>query len=139
MRNSLATLERIKKFELDEKRRLLVIELEREETLQKNLKELISSYEQEKEFVEQNPSLCDFGAYTEQYLKKRRRLEKQIREVQAKIDQLRDIMADIFKEQKTYSIVDENRRQRKQKEIDAKEQKMLDEIGTNAYIKKHQD
>lgn len=139
MRDSLATLERIKKFELDEKRRLLVIELEREDALKKKLQDLTDNYEKEKAFVEANPGICDFGLYTEQYLKKKRFLERQIKDTQAKIEQIRDVMADIFKEQKTYSIVDDNRRKRKQKEIDAKEQKMLDEIGTNVYIKKHQE
>ena len=139
MRDSLATLERIKKFELDEKRRLLVVELEREEALKKKLQNLETDYEKEKAFVEANPGICDFGLYTEQYLKKKRNLEQQISNTQAKIEQIRDVMADIFKEQKTYSIVDDNRRRRRQKEIDAQEQKMLDEIGTNVYIKKHQE
>ena len=139
MRDSLATLERIKKFELDEKRRLLVAELEREEALKKKLQNLETDYEKEKAFVEDNPGICDFGLYTEQYLKKKRNLEQQISNTQAKIEQIRDVMADIFKEQKTYSIVDDNRRRRRQKEIDAQEQKMLDEIGTNVYIKKHQE
>lgn len=138
MRDSLATLERIKKFELDEKRRLLVAELEREEALKKKLQNLETDYEKEKAFVEANPGICDFGLYTEQYLKKKRNLEQQISNTQAKIEQIRDVMADIFKEQKTYSIVDDNRRRRRQKEIDAQEQKMLDEIGTNTYIKKHE-
>lgn len=139
MRNSLATLERVKKFELDEKRRLLIIELEREDALKRKLQKLNNKYEKEKEFAQANLGLCDFGLYTEQYLKKRHNLEKQISDTQNKIDNLRDIMADIFKEQKTYTIIDENRQLRKQKEIDSKEQKMLDEIGTNVYIKKHQE
>ena len=137
MQNSLQTLERIKKFELDEQRRLLVVELEKEERLQTELANLIENYEQEKQFVMQNPTLCDFGAYTKQYLENRKKLEKKIKEVQAKIEQIRDIMADMFKEQKTYKIVAENRRKQKQKEIETQEQKMLDEIGTNTYIKKH--
>ena len=81
MKDSLKTLERVKKFEIDEQRRVLMQKLEREESLQKTLKNLIEEYEREKEFVSQNPTICDFGAYTEQYLKKRRALEKQIAEV----------------------------------------------------------
>lgn len=139
MRDSLAVLERIKKFELDEQQRILVIELGQEEALQKKLNQLTEDYEKEKEFAMQNPLLCDFGAYTDKYLKEKKRLEKRLAAVREKIAEIRDIMADIFKEQKTYSIVDENRKKRKQKEEDIKEQKMLDEIGTNVYIKKHQE
>ncbi len=139
MRNSLATLERIKKFELDEQRRLLVAEQEKEDALNTKLQKLIAKYEQEKEFAAQNPGLCDFGLYTDVYLKHRRSLEEEISAVEAKIEQIRDVMSDIFKEQKTYSIVDANRRAIQQKEIDQKEQKMLDEVGTNTYIKNHQE
>lgn len=139
MRSALKTLERIKKFELDEQQRLLAAELDNEDKLQKQLQKLIDCYEQEKEFVMQNPCLCDFGLYTDQYLKKRRSLEKKIQAVQLKIEQIRDVMADLFKEQKTYNLVEEHRAKQRQKEIDAAEQKTLDEIGTNAYIKKHQN
>ncbi len=137
MKDSLKTLERVKKFEIDEQRRILMQKLAREESLQNSLKNLIEEYENEKEFVSQNPTLCDFGAYTDQYLKKRRALEKQIADIQNEIEQIRDIMADMFKEQKTFEIITQNRKMRKIKELDYQEQKLLDEVGTNSYIKKH--
>lgn len=138
MKEPLKTLERVKKFEIDEQRRILTQKLNHEETLQKQLQNLIEEYEKEKEFVEQNPTICDFGAYTEQYIKKRRALEKEIADIQAEIEQIRDVMAAIFKDQKTYEIVMEKRKKSKQKEFDNQEVKLLDEVGTNAYIKKHQ-
>ena len=71
-------------------------------------------------------------------MKKRRTLEKQIADVQNEIEHLRDIMAEMFKEQKTFEIVSKNRKKRKNKELLEQEQKLLDEVGTNAYIKNHQ-
>ena len=138
MKDALKTLERVKKFEIDEQRRVLMQKLAREEELQKTLKNLIEEYEREKEFVSQNPTLCDFGAYTDQYVKKRRALEKSITEIQTEIENIRDIMADIFKEQKTFEIVAQNRKMQKNKKLAEQEQKLLDEVGTNTYIKKHQ-
>lgn len=138
MKDSLKTLERVKKFEIDEQRRVLMQKLAREEDLQKTLKNLIEEYEKEKEFVSQNPTLCDFGAYTDQYLKKRRALEKNIADIQVEIEQIRDIMAAMFKEQKTFEIVSKKRKNKKNKELDEQEQKLLDEVGINAYIKNHQ-
>ena len=138
MKDSLKTLERVKKFEIDEQRRVLMQKLEQEENLQKKLKNLIDDYENEKEFVSQYPTLCDFGAYTKQHLKKRRELEEQIAEMQKEIEQIRDIIAEMFKEQKTFEIVSKNRKKRKNKELADQEQKLLDEVGTNTYIKKHQ-
>lgn len=56
--------------------------------------------------------------------------------MRAEIEKVRDKIADMFKEQKTFEIVDDNRQKRREKENNAKEQKTLDEIGTNAYIKR---
>ena len=109
MKDSLKILDRIKKFELDEQRRLLKVELDKEENLQELLKKLIEDFEIEKEFAKQNPMLCDFGIYVDQHIKKRRFLEDEILKVQQKIDQIRDVMADLFKEQKTFEIVGQNR------------------------------
>ena len=58
--------------------------------------------------------------------------------MQKKIEEIRDIIADMFRSQKTYEIVEANRKRKAQNEQDDKEQKMLDEIGTNAYIKNKQ-
>ena len=57
--------------------------------------------------------------------------------VRQKIEQIRDVISDMFKEQKTYEIVDKNRAAAQQKDEEQKMQKTLDEIGTNAYIKHH--
>ena len=138
MKDPLKTLERVKKFEIDEQRRILMLKLQHEEDLQNNRCKLIDDYENEKEFVRHNPTLCDFGAYTEQYLKKLRALERQIADVQREIEQIRDVMSEMFKEQKTFEIVNQNRKNRKIKELAEQEQKLLDEVGTNAYIKHHQ-
>lgn len=138
MANSLKVLQRIKKMELDEQRRVLMNKLEAQDNCNKQLKNLIETYEAEKKFAEKNPLLGNFGAYTKSYLKKKRLLEQQIEALEKEIAAIRDVMSDMFKEQKTYSIIDELRQKAEQKELNAAEQKMLDEIGTNAYIKKHQ-
>ena len=56
--------------------------------------------------------------------------------LRTEIEKVRDKISDMFKEQKTYEIVDNNRQKRREKEEAAKDQKTLDEIGTNAYIKR---
>lgn len=138
MKDSLQTLSRIEKFKIDEQRKLLTEQLEREEKLQKDLKLLETRYQQEKEFQAQNEGIGDFGAYVKRYLEIRTDLQDKIAAVQKKIEEIRDIIADMFRSQKTYEIVEANRKRKAQKEQDDKEQKMLDEIGTNAYIKNKQ-
>lgn len=137
MADSLKVLQRIKKTELDELRRVLLGKIAKQDELKKKLQTLNEDYEKEKKFAAENPLICDFGSYTENYLKKKRALEKSIAGLEEEIAQLRDVMSDIFKEQKTYGIVDERRAAQKFKKSEAEEQKLLDEVGTNAYIKKH--
>lgn len=138
MKNSLQTLTRIQKFNIDEQRKLLTEQLTREDELIKALAELNWQFEQEKEFSRTHSAPGDFGLYVKKYMAARDDLETRINAVRQKIAAIREIIADLFKEQKTYEIVDDNRRRAAQKEIDAKEQKMLDEIGTNTYIKHKQ-
>ncbi len=135
MKNSLQTLTRIQKFNIDEQRKLLVEQQTQEERLLSELNDLNRRYEQEKEFARQNANFGDFGLYTKRYLQQREDLEVRLAAVRARIAEIRDIISDMFKEQKTFEIVDDNRKKAAQKEFDSKEQKMLDDIGTNAYIK----
>ena len=137
MKSPFVTLSRIKKFELDEERRRLLAELEQEEIHVKKLKDLNEDYEREKEFASVHPELCNFGLYTEQYLKKKKALERQIKKIRERIEVLRDEMSAIYKDQKTYDIVEETHQKEAQKTAEMQEQRQLDEVGTNAYIKKH--
>lgn len=136
MKTSLQTLQRIQKFNIDEQRKILVELQTKEEQLQNNLNRLNTEYEQELEFATQNPGFGDFGAYTQRYLQYREAFEAQLAALRTEIEKVRDKISDMFKEQKTYEIVDKNRQKRREKEDAAKDQKTLDEIGTNAYIKR---
>ncbi len=136
MKNSLKTLERIQKFNIDEQRKILTARLEDEERLLHELDRLNKDFAREKAFSAAHPGVGDFGAFTKQYIKKRELLEEDLRRVRRQISEIRDIIAEMFKEQKTYEIVDDNRQKRRRRENELKDQKMLDEIGTNAYIKR---
>lgn len=139
MKNSLKTLERIQKFKIDEQRKIMAELQNKEEKILSDLRRLIKEYEHEKEFASQHGYVGDFGAYTQRYLQYREAFEKALEEVRKKIAEVRDIISDMFKEQKTYEIVDRQRKEALAKEEDLKSQKMLDEIGTNTYIKRKKD
>ncbi|MBE6453224.1 MAG: hypothetical protein E7012_07050 [Alphaproteobacteria bacterium] len=139
MSKSLKTLSRIQKFKIDEQRKLLTEKMEEEDRIVISLQKLNIAYETEKEFTTQNPNLCDFGAYTKRYLELRQSFEKSLEKVREEIERIRDIISDMFKEQKTFEIVERNRKDRERKELEQKEQKLLDEVGTNAYIKHHEE
>ncbi|MFV0627253.1 MAG: hypothetical protein ACK5N8_07895 [Alphaproteobacteria bacterium] len=135
MKSPLQTLSRIQKWNIDEQRKILANYMEEEIKTEKEIERANLEYENEKEFSEENPLLGDFGAYTKKYIRYRNRLEKRLKAIREKISELRDIITELFKEQKTYDIVDEGRQKREEQELAHKEQQMLDEIGTNNYIK----
>ncbi len=135
MKNSLQVLNRIQKFNIDEQRKILADLVNRQDVLQAQLEQLNQAFEQEKEFTRSNSGMGDFGAYVKRYMQQREKLESQIAALDAKIEHERDVMADMFKEQKTYEIVDRQRTECREKEDELKTQKALDEIGTNTYIK----
>ncbi len=139
MKSSLQTLTRIQKFKIDEQRKILVDFQNQEETLQHRLDALNQEFEQEKKTSRKLGLVGDFGAYVKRYLNTKESLEHQLAAVRQKIEEIREIIADMFKEQKTYEIVDREREVREAKELSDKEQKMLDEIGTNTYIKTHKE
>ena len=139
MSKSLKTLSRIQKFNIDEQRKKLSEKMEEEAQVIENIKQLDAKYEEEKRFATQNPGVGDFGLFTKRYLKIRRGEEEHLRCVKAEIEAIRDKISEMFKEQKTFEIVDKHREAAERYENEQKEQKMLDEIGTNAYIKQHGD
>lgn len=137
MNKSLKTLSRIQKFQIDEQRKLMAEKLQEEAAVMDNIRQMDRRFEEEKLFAAQNPAVADFGAYTKRYLELRRAEEEHLQQVRQEIELIRDKISDMFKEQKTFEIVDRQRAAAERKETEQKDQKMLDEIGTNAYIKKH--
>ena len=137
MKSALKTLTRIQKFQIDEQRKVLSELQEKQDILQAQLEQLNRDFEQEKEFARNNAGVGDFGAYVKRYMQQRENLEMQIAVLEKKIEHERDVMADMFKEQKTYEIVDDQRTKRAAKEEEQKMQKVLDEIGTNSFLKNH--
>ena len=137
MKSALKTLTRIQKFQIDEQRKILSELQEKQDILQAQLEQLNRDFQQEKEFARNNAGVGDFGAYVKRYMQQRENLEMQIAVLEKKIEHERDVMADMFKEQKTYEIVDDQRTKRAAKEEEQKMQKVLDEIGTNSFLKNH--
>lgn len=137
MKSALKTLTRIQKFQIDEQRKILSELQEKQDILQAQLEQLNRDFEQEKEFARNNAGVGDFGAYVKRYMQQRENLEMQIAVLEKKIEHERDVMADMFKEQKTYEIVDDQRTKRAAKEEEQKMQKVLDEIGTNSFLKNY--
>ena len=139
MSKSLKTLSRIQKFKIDEQRKILAERIDKEAEIMNNIRLADEKYNAEKIFAQNNPGVGDFGAYTKRYLELRRELENSLLAVRQEIEIIRDKISDMFKEQKTFEIVERERKLAEQHEQEQKDQKMLDEIGTNTYIKHNND
>lgn len=137
MAKSLKTLTRIQKFKIDEQRKILLEYQLKEDDLVSQLAKLAAELELERKFSSEQNDLTNFGVYVKRCIEKREQFEHHLNVIRAKIDEIQEVIADLFKEQKTYEIVDERRINEANKEMEAQDQKMLDEIGTNSYIKKH--
>jgi len=137
MGNSLKSLSRVQKFNIDILRKKLNALLFEEDKLVSSLASLEKELVQEKKFSDGNAeAMRGFGAYMKRYLKTKETLEAKLADIRKQIEETKDAIIELYKEQKTYDIIDANREMRKQKEEDAREQSTLDEIGTNAYIKR---
>ena len=139
MKSPLQTLSRIEKFNINEQRKILVALQEKQEEITNLLNNLNIQFEKDKECQREFQLIGDFGAYVKKYLETKENYENQIQALENEIEKVRDIITEMYKEQKTYEIIDENRQKRLQQEEDLKLQKQLDEIGTNNYIKIHKE
>ena len=137
MANSLKSLSRVQKFNIDILRKKLNELVSEEDKLVRSLAALEMELAQEKKFSNGNTeAMRSFGSYMKRYLKTKEAWEAELAELRKQIEETKDAIIELYKEQKTYDIVDANREKRKLKEADAREQSTLDEIGTNAYIKR---
>ena len=139
MKSPLQTLSRIEKFNINEQRKILVALQEKQEEITNLLNNLNIQFEKDKECQREFQLIGDFGAYVKKYLETKENYENQIQALENEIEKVRDIITEMYKEQKTYEIIDENRQKHLQQEEDLKLQKQLDEIGTNNYIKIHKE
>lgn len=139
MKNSLQTLIRLQKWKIDKERKLLVKFLEEKDKIEQNLENLIKRYKIEQGFYKENPMIGDFGAYTKKYLNEKEYLEHLLALINKDIEKIQETILEMFKEEKTYNIV-KDRRDEEEKTLELhEEQKFLDEIGTNNYIKHQED
>lgn len=135
----LAALIRVRKFELEEKRRHLA-ELEeaaaRLETAIVRLAEdvkreqLVASHDLEASFT--------FGAFASWSLDRRRQLEQALIAAQDEVRQAMDLVAEAYQDLKKLEIAQEMRRKRELAERERKEQMRLDDMALVGYRRKQE-
>ena len=138
MVKSFKNLIRIRKFELDEKRREMGVLLGQLAHLENVAQDLENQIIAEQKAAADNPETAGFGYanFAQAAINKRAELAELIAHKEKEIDDFSLVIAEAFKALKTTEISEENRVAAEQAELDQKESNMLDEIGTNNFLRK---
>ncbi len=130
----LPTLIRLRRQELDEKRRTLVEVEQREAFIERDIEALDDEVTGERAFVGSAEDVR--FAYENFALAARTQRENLIgalAEVRVELEDVREEVAEAFREYKKYDIAEENDQQRQQDERDRLERIDLDEIGAEIH------
>lgn len=135
--DDLATLIRLAKLQLDEKRKVLAAIVAEEDRVKTQKTALLEKLETEKK-----ASMQDFeaelsrGSFIGASLKKRDQFDAQLRQLAKLIEAAQDDMRQAFEEVKRYEIAKETRDRKAAKEAQKREGKELDEIGGDRHRRK---
>ncbi len=135
---TLETLIRVQKRQLDQLRR----ELAGLEQLAVDLRQQAADLE--KEVVQQQglarstaEGAFAYPGYARQVIARREKVAASIADVDVRLAAMRERAAEAFQELKRYDIVLSNRRLQARMEADRREQLLLDEMGLEAYRRRH--
>jgi flagellar protein FliJ len=124
------TLIRLKKFQVDEKRRkvaqieAMIAEFER---MASDLEREIKG-EQDRAGIH-DPAHYAYPTYAKAAIQRRENLTRSCNELKAQLDDAKNALADAFEEQKKVELLDERDQARERSEENAREQADLDAIG----------
>ena len=140
MAKGLKTLIRLARWEVDEKRRVLVALQTREEEIIATIRAAEQQLLHEQQVASQDPEAAYlYGAFANAWLNYRAQLDATLAEVRAQIEIARDDLAEAFRQVKTYEVTQANREKREKEEADRKEQAVLDDIGIEIHRRREKD
>ena len=138
MAGNFKALIRIRKWELDEKRRQLG-EMQRAlDALVAETGALEAEIAREQSVAARDPAMAGFayGGFAQGAIERREELEGRIRAKKSETEAFRDVIADAFKALKTIEISEANRVAEEKRDLAAREDAALDEISTQIAIGK---
>ncbi|MGE3333082.1 MAG: flagellar export protein FliJ [Rhodospirillaceae bacterium] len=134
-KKDLHNLIRLRKWDVDEKRRSLATLLRHEEAVIERQNALEEEIKMEMAFaanapVELRGTLPGYIALSDE---KRGRLAHALREVQTRVAYAQDELAEAYRRSKTLEVTQENRDREDERELTRKEDEDLNEIGLNLF------
>ncbi len=124
---------RFRKWELDEHRRELAVLLDERAQIVETLESLDAEMLAQKSMANSDIGSVTLGAYIEGARKKRAWIVDAIRSKDQDVEEKQDVVADAFKELKTFEIAERRQQDRLRGELDRQEQDELDDLGRRAF------
>lgn len=129
---------RLRKWELDEKRRELAEVLAEREQIEAAINHLEQEMMDQSKMRDSDIASMTLGAYLEGARKKMAWLVEGLRKKDEDISERQEIVAEAFRELKTFEIAEERQKERERKELQRQEQNELDDLGLRAFEKSTQ-
>ncbi|MCK0068738.1 hypothetical protein [Kordiimonas laminariae] len=136
MIESLQNLIRLRKWELDEARRVLAEMLEERDEMVRRIEAIDAEMADQSKNSALEVFATSLGAYMEGSRKQQKLIYDQIVQKDAVIEEQQDKVAESFRELKTYEIALEQQQKKKAQKLAKFEQDMLDEQGLQRYFQK---
>lgn len=135
MAQDLHAVIRLRKWEIDEKRRELATLLAEEDAVRERRAALDEEIRQENACARAHVREADFtlGSYAQRAHGRRLQLDHAIAEAARRVEAARDELAEMFKDLKTFELAQEAREEAERKEREHKEQVKMDEIGLELF------
>ncbi len=134
----LKTLIRLSKFNVDERRRVLVALQNAEDQVLAEIDSHDHRLKEEQRLAAQDATGVGYlyGSYHRAWMDRRENLLRSLAALRQQIEAARDALAEAYREQKTYEITQKERERREAEERDRKEQAFLDELGQQMHQRK---
>ena len=133
----LKSLIRLRKRQLDDKRKALADLMNRQDAVKREERRTIENFEAEKKLATQDPELLRaFPNYNKRIQEKLKLLRNEIEKLNTAIDRAREDLQDAFKEMKTYEITDAERERRIAVAEKKAEDTEMDAIGIEGFRRK---
>lgn len=135
MPRDLATVIRLRQWEVDEQRRLLAEWMAAEQRALDLSAALAQGLKAEQRIAAAHPLTADltYGSFAAAYLAKQEECAAALAEARANIQIVQDRLGEIFRELKTFEIAQAARDERERKEVERKDQIALDEVALNLH------
>ena len=125
---------RLHKWHVDEAQRRLAELLRLEDRLREDLRRLEAEQSSEQQIAAASlEASMTYGAYAEQLIERRRKLNRSIAEVVEQVTQAREALKDAFAELKKFELAAEAAEERVRKRRGQREQTLQDEVGIGIY------